>query len=168
MTVSVILAGLVFAAFGGRQLTVAARNMTDAVGSVLGAVFVWIAVPFLAVLAIMTLVGLPFGIGLLVFLLPALWFLGYIVAGARLGGWLVGLAGGETGGRPYLAVALGLLILQLIVLLPVVGGIVVALAGAWGAGALAITIFRGAGGGIGAGANRIAPAPPASTTPQTA
>ena len=47
----------------------------------------------LAVLAMITLVGIPLEIGLLAFLLPGLWFLGYIVAATRLGGFLAGLSG---------------------------------------------------------------------------
>jgi hypothetical protein len=167
MTFSVIVAGVLFAAVGGRQLTEAARSMTDAVASVVGFVFVWIAIPVLAAVAMATLIGLPLGFGVLVFLLPALWFLGYIVAGARLGGFIVGLAGRENGGaHPFAATALGLLILQLLVLVPVVGAIVALFAGAWGAGALAVTAYRGAGGkGFGIGNTPAAPLP---TTPQTA
>ena len=36
-------------------------------------------------MAMLTLVGIPLGLGVLLLVLPALWFLGYIVAGARLG-----------------------------------------------------------------------------------
>jgi hypothetical protein len=147
MTLAVVVAGLVFAAVGGRQLTEATRTMTgDAVNTILGIVFVWVALPLIAVVAMVTLVGLPFGLGLLIFLLPALWFLGYIVAGARLGGLLVGLSGRETGVHPLLATFAGLLLLQLLVLVPVLGSLVALLAGLWGAGALAYTAYRAAGG----------------------
>jgi hypothetical protein len=146
MTVAVIVAGLIFAAVGGRQLTASARTMTgDAVNTVLGLVFVWVALPVIAGIAVVTLIGLPVGLGVFVFLLPALWFLGLIVAGTRLGLAIVKTSGREEGGHPYLATFTGLLILQFLILLPILGALVVFFAGIWGAGALAVTAFRGAG-----------------------
>ncbi|MEN9221621.1 MAG: hypothetical protein Q6M04_04210, partial [Thermostichus sp. BF3_bins_97] len=54
----------------------------------------------------------------------------------------------------------GLLILQVIVLLPVLGALVVFLAGVWGAGALAVTAFKAAGGkGFDATSTASAPVP---------
>jgi len=147
MTVAVIISGLIFAAVGGRQLISAARTTTgEAVNTLLGVVFVWIALPFFAGIAVVTLVGLPLGLGVLLFVLPALWFLGLIVAGTRLGLAIVKASGREPGLHPYLASFVGLLILQILILVPVIGAIVVLLAGAWGAGALAYVAFRAAGG----------------------
>jgi hypothetical protein len=54
-------------------------------------------------------------------------------------------------------------LLQAIVLLPFVGGLVAAIAGAWGAGALAITIYRNSGGSLG---SRTSPSAPAPAAPQ--
>jgi hypothetical protein len=147
LTVALIGAGLIFAAIGGRQLREAARRMTaEPVNTVLGVVFVAVAIPVLAGFAIATLVGILFGVGLLVFLLPALWFLGYIVAAARLGGALIGLRGPDAGGHPYAATVLGVVLLQLLVLVPVIGAVVAVLAGLWGAGALAVGGYKAAGG----------------------
>jgi hypothetical protein len=147
LTVALIGAGFIFAAIGGRQLREAARRMTaEPVNTILGVVFVAVAIPMLAGLAITTLVGIPFGIGLLIFLLPALWFLGYIVAAARLGGVLIGLRGPDSGGHPYAATVLGVVLLQLLVLVPVIGAVVALLAGLWGAGALAVSGYKAAGG----------------------
>jgi hypothetical protein len=146
MTVAVVASGLIFAAVGGRQLVSSARTMTgDAVNTILGLVFVWIALPIIAGVAIATLVGLPLGLGVLIFLLPTRWFLGLIVAGTRLGMAIVKTSGREHGEHPYLASFIGLLILQFLILLPVLGAVVVFLAGIWGAGALALTALRGAG-----------------------
>jgi hypothetical protein len=83
------------------------------VNTILGVVFVWVALPIIAALAIVTLIGLPLGLGVLIFLLPALWFLGLIVAGTRLGLAIVKVSGRESGEHPYLASFVGLLILQL-------------------------------------------------------
>lgn len=164
MTVAVVVAGLVFAAVGGRQLLSSTRTMTgEAVNAILGVVFVWIGLPIVAGLAIASLIGLPLGLGILLFLLPALWFLGLLVAGTRLGLAIVRAVGRGSGDHPYLAAFVGLLILQVIVLLPVLGALVVFLAGVWGAGALAVTAFKAAG-GKGFDASSTAPAPVPSGT----
>ena len=147
MTIAMVVAALVFAAFGGRQLAAAARSMTgDLVNTIIGAVFFWVGVPLLAVLALITVIGIPIGIGLLLFLLPTIGFLGYLITGTRLGTWLLGLGGREAGERPFLAAALGTLVLQLLVLIPVIGIVIAIVAGIWGGGALAFRIYRGAGG----------------------
>jgi hypothetical protein len=144
MTVAVVIAGLVFAAIGGRQLRSSTDTLTGELAySILGAVVVWIGVPFVAVLAFLTVVGIPFGLALLLLALPLLWLLGYLVAGTRLGRALFALAGRRPpSGHPYVAATLGLIVLQIIVLVPVVGWAIGALAGMWGAGALAVAAFR--------------------------
>jgi hypothetical protein len=147
MTIALVVAGLVFAAVGGRQLNAAARIMTgEAVNTIVGVVFVWVAIPIIAFIAVITLVGLPLGVGLMLFLLPALGFLGYIVAANRLGSALVARFGNATADHPFGATTLGILLLQLVLLVPVVGAIVAAVAGIWGAGALAYLAYRSGGG----------------------
>ncbi|HLF77541.1 MAG TPA: hypothetical protein VJB57_08615 [Dehalococcoidia bacterium] len=170
MSVAVVAAGLVFAAVGGHQLKRSAETMTgDAVGVLVGVVFVWVAIPVVAGVAMATLIGIPLGIGLLLFLLPALWFLGYIVAGARLGGALVGLTGRTAGEHPYAATTVGLVLLQLAVLIPVLGALVALFAGIWGAGAIAIGAYRAAGGrGFAPTPTTPAPQPPTPAQEVTA
>jgi hypothetical protein len=147
MTLAVIASALIFAGFGGRQLAAAARATTgDLVNTIIGGVFLWIGVPILAGIAIVTIVGLPFGLGLLLFLLPTFGFLGYLVAGTRLGMWLLGLGGRDPGQRPFLAAGLGTLALQLLVLIPFLGVAIALLAGIWGGGALAFRLYRNADG----------------------
>jgi hypothetical protein len=149
MTVAVVLAALIFAAVGGRQLTAAADALTsDAAMSILAAVIVWVGGPILAVIAFVTVVGIPFGLGILLVVLPALWFLGYIVAGTRLGLAITqrGRDAGDVPNHPYLAALVGLLILQVVALIPVVGWLIVLVAGLYGAGGLALIAFRGARG----------------------
>jgi hypothetical protein len=151
MTAAVVLAGLIFAAVGGSQLTRASYALTsDAAMSILAAVVIWIGAPLLAVLAFVTLVGIPFAIGVLLVALPALWFLGYIVSGVRIG-LAITRRGAEdpdaTDVHPYLAALVGLLILQIIALIPVLGWIIVILAGVYGAGGLALIAARGFRGG---------------------
>ena len=143
-SVFVILCGLLFAAIGGRQLADAATVQWRRPGlSVLSALALWVGVPALAVIAMLTVVGIPVGISLLVFVLPALWFLGYLVTGAGLGA-LIGRRRGRLGrtDHPYAAVALGLLVLQLVAFIPWIGAVVALLAGVWGAGGLALRAGR--------------------------
>lgn len=147
MTVAMVVSALLFAAFGGRQLVAAAVAMTgDLVNTIIGGVVLWAGVPILAGIAIATIIGLPLGLGVLLFLLPAFGFLGYLVTGTRLGIWLLGLGGRETGERPFLAAALGTFALQLLVLIPALGILIALLAGVWGGGSLAFRTYRGAGG----------------------
>jgi hypothetical protein len=73
-----------------------------------------------------------------------MWFFGYIVAGAALGKLI--LHRGDNAGRPFVATTLGLVLLQLGLIVPVIGGIVAMVAGAWGAGTLTYLAYRAAGG----------------------
>nr|AYM52966.1 hypothetical protein [Jahnella sp. MSr9139] len=140
MTVLVVVAGLLFAALGGRQLAgAAAEFLARPSGSILTALLLWVGLPVVAVVAFFTVVGIPLGFLVLFVVVPALWFLGYIVAGTGLGA-LLRQAGRSIGAgdHPYKAVVLGLLLLQLLMFVPWVGGPLAMLAGMWGAGALAL------------------------------
>jgi hypothetical protein len=162
LTVALIVAGLIFAAIGGRQLRDAAARMTqEPVNVVVGAVIVLFVIPILAGIAAVTIIGIPLAIGLTLFLLPALWFLGYIVAGTRLGGALVGLAGRGGGEHPFAAAALGILLLQIALLIPVLGLLVALAAGLWGAGSLLAGAFKAA-----TGRGFESPGAPAGPAPQ--
>jgi hypothetical protein len=144
-TLLVLVAGLVFAATGGRQLS----EMVGLIGartgqSILAAVILWIAVPIAAIIALVTLVGIPIGIGILLFLLPALWFLGYLVSGTALGVVLLrALHTAQHRDHPYVAALLGLLLLQVAGLVPVIGWTVAFFAGLLGGGVLAYRLWAG-------------------------
>lgn len=144
-TIVVLVAGLIFAALGGRQLTEAGEELTRRLGeSVIAGLIVWIGGPILGVLAFLTIIGIPLGLAIFVIALPALGFLGYIVAGTRLGAALIQAVGvTEHPNRPYLAAVVGLVALQIVGVIPIIGGIVVLLAGFLGSGALAALIWRG-------------------------
>jgi cytoskeletal protein CcmA (bactofilin family) len=151
-TIVVLVAGLLFAAVGGRQLSTAAGLITSRPGeTVLAAVLVWVLLPILAVLFFFTLVGIPLGLAVLLILLPALWFLGYLVAGTRLGAALL-TAGNRPAERshPYFAALIGLLVLQLLLFVPAIGGLIAFLAGLIGAGALVYLAWNAARTGRGA------------------
>jgi hypothetical protein len=140
-TIAILAAGLVFAAVGGRQLKAAGDTMTGNVGpSLLGVVVAWMLLPVLMVFAVFTVVGIPVGIGYFLFILPVVWFLGYLVAGTQLGRMI--LRSQRDVRNPYLAAILGLLILQIIGLFPVFGGLIAFVAGVVGSGALVVMGWR--------------------------
>lgn len=143
-TILFVAVALTWAAIGGRQLSNVAGLLAArpelAVGW--GLVF-WIAAPVLAVAAMFTVVGIPLGIALLVVVLPLMWTLGYIVAGTRLGFLIDDLRGATPDlGRPFQAAVIGVAIFQLVALVPIVGGLIVLLAGLLGAGAIVVHAWR--------------------------
>jgi hypothetical protein len=143
MTLLVVLVALGWAAVGGSQLSAIAGLLGARPGLAGGAaVIFWIAVPVIAVVALFTVIGIPIGITLLV-VLPLLWGLGYVTTGTRLGFFLADLRHTTPNlAHPYLEAVLGVVIFQLIGLVPIVGGIVVALAGLFGAGAIVMHAWR--------------------------
>ncbi len=146
-TVFLIGAALLFAAIGGRQLSAAAASMTSRTGpSLLAALALWIGLPIIGVIFLITVVGIPIGLAILLLGLPALWILGYITAGARLGAAVTGSLGRTPGEHPYLAAFLGVVILQILVVIPVIGWLVGAVAGFWGAGAVGLIAYNAARG----------------------
>jgi hypothetical protein len=144
-TIVILVAGILFAVFGARQLVGAAAMLTGRPGpSVVTALVVWVGLPILAVLAFFTVIGIPLGIVTLVFLMPVLWFLGYLVAGTRLGLAIVRTPDPIVArGRLVLAAVAGLLIFQVVGLVPFIGGLIVFLAGWVGSGALIYLGYRG-------------------------
>lgn len=142
ITIVLLLAGLAFAAFGHRQLVESAQmSITRPGASILTALIVWVGLTLLAILAFVTVIGIPLGLTLLLLVLPVLWCLGYIVLGQVVGVWLSRLAGQPP--HRYLSVLIGLIALQLISLVPVVGGPIGLLAGLFGAGALVYRLYHG-------------------------
>jgi hypothetical protein len=144
LTLTAVVAGLVFAAIGGRQLSRAAMALTGELPySILGAVVVWIVLPVLGVFALITVIGIPAGLALLLAVLPLLGLFGYVTAGTRLGAALLSLGGGTRPvDHPYAATTLGVIVLQVVLLVPVAGWAIAFLAGVWGSGALAAAAWR--------------------------
>jgi len=108
----------------------------------LATLVLWVAVPVAAVIAFVSVVGIATGIGIVLFVTPALWFIGYLVAGVAIGDGILGATRREQGGRPYAAVTLGLATLLLLGLVPVLGAIVMSIAGIVGSGAVALVAWR--------------------------
>lgn len=143
MTLAVLVFGLLLVAVAPRQAANAAAAMTADPGwSILSAAITFIAVPIAAVIALITVIGVPLGIGVLAFLLPALWFLGYLVGGLMLGTLIYSRASERLRDNRYLVVATGLAVLQLFVLIPFLGILVGVLMGLWGGGAVVLLAWR--------------------------
>jgi hypothetical protein len=144
MTLLFVAVALGWAALGGRQLSDIAGLLGARPGlAAVAAVIFWIAVPVVAFVAFVTVIGIPIGIALLLVVLPLLWGLGYVTTGTRLGFFLADLRRTRPDlAHPYLEAVLGVVIFQLIGLIPILGGIVVALAGLFGAGAIVVHAWR--------------------------
>ncbi|MGE3615344.1 MAG: hypothetical protein AB7L66_05660 [Gemmatimonadales bacterium] len=144
-TVTLTVAAAVFAAVGGRVLDRATWLLRTApAAALLGAVIVYAGLPMLAFFAFVTVVGSGVGVAIVAVLLPGLWLLGYLAAGTWLGRVILPfLKAEDTPERPYAAAMIGITAAQVVGLIPVVGGLLVFLAGCVGAGALASLAWTG-------------------------
>ena len=155
MALATLVAGLVLVAIASRQVRAAERLIVREPGSVfVVGLLAAILTPVLAVIAIVTIVGAPLGVALLLAVMPALAFVGYLVAAIFLGERILGNDVSQPAGeRPYGAALVGIVVLGVIGLVPGVGGVVTAIASVFGLGAvlvLAWRTIRGHGGEVGA------------------
>ena len=144
--VSALVAGVVLAGLAGRQVRAAGALIADEPAMVVGAAFVGLIGLLMAgVFAIVTVVGIPFGVGLLALVLPALFIVGYIVAGIWIGEWVLRRSSSVVPERPYRAAIVGLALVGLIGVIPPVGGLV-SFVGFGAVVLFAWRVFRGAPG----------------------
>ena len=146
VSISTLLIGLALLWLAGRGATRIADAGRTGIGPAIGwGLLAFFGLPILAVIALVTIVGIPLGLGLLA-ALALIYTLGYTATA-----WIVGrriLAGTSW----VLAFLLGWGILRVLALIPVVGGLVGFAAVVFGLGALTVTIWR---------ARSISPAAPA-------
>ncbi|MCL4183767.1 MAG: hypothetical protein KJ011_10010 [Burkholderiaceae bacterium] len=145
-----IVAGIVLLALAPR----ASRRVTQAlrarpVASPLLGAALFVGLPLVAVLLMITVVGIPLGL-LAIVALMALFLLGYLATAAALGDSLVERRGPAKTWQRLLATALALLVLFVLGQLPYVGWAVWLLALLFGSGAIALAVL---------GARRSRPAP---------
>jgi hypothetical protein len=138
VSVSTLIVGVLLVWLAPRALEAAERAVRERLGASVGlGVALAIGVPLLAVLALVTLVGIPFGIALLLAAIPVL-LVAYVMSA-----WIVGrrvLRNRST--SPWAALLVGWGILRLLALIPVVGGLVGLVATVVGLGALAVALWR--------------------------
>ena len=138
-----IVAGLLLAGLAGRQVRETERLIS---GEPLPVVLVGLAglivVPTVAVLLMISILGAPLGLGILFVGWPFVAFLGFLVAGIWVGDWILSRVDpGKVRERPYLASVVGLVVLQIVGIIPVVG-LVSAIASLLGFGAVLLAAWR--------------------------
>jgi cytoskeletal protein CcmA (bactofilin family) len=138
VSVSTLIVGALLVWLAPRALRAAEGAVRERLGaSVAWGVVIAIGVPLLAILALVTLVGIPFGIALLLAAIPVL-----LVAYATAA-WIVGrrvLRNRST--SPWWALLAGWGILRVLALIPVAGGLVGLAATVVGLGALAVALWH--------------------------
>lgn len=140
--IATILSALLFAAIApgtARRATGAIKS--DLGGVALAGVFLWIVLPLVATLLMLTVVGIPSALFVFFLLLPAFAFAGYLVAGIYVGNLLVDRD--QEKAHPYLAAFVGTLILMLVNFIPFLGGLMGAVAVLAGGASLALLAWRG-------------------------
>jgi hypothetical protein len=135
-----IASGLALAALAARQVRSAENLMdTEPVLTFVVGVAGLVIIPLVAVLAMITVVGAPLGLAILLVVWPAAAVAGYLVAGIWIGEWLLGrVSRRERSARPYLAAVVGLIVLPVISIIPFVG----AVASLFGFGAVLLLAWR--------------------------
>ena len=146
-----LAAGLLLAAVGARQVRSAERVIADEPLKVFGVGLLGaIVIPIVAIVAMITIVGAPLGLGILLGFLPLVAFVGFLVAGIFVGEEVLGTRKEPAAERPYRGALLGIVLLQVIGLVPVLGGLATAVASLLGFGAILLLgwrIVRGTGAG---------------------
>jgi hypothetical protein len=138
VSVSTLITGALLVWLAPGALDAAERAAREHVGATIGwGVAIAIGAPLLAILALVTLVGIPFGIALLLAAIPVL------LIAYTTGAWIAGrrvLRNRST--SRWAALLAGWGILRLVALIPVAGGLVGLAATVLGLGALTVALWR--------------------------
>jgi hypothetical protein len=135
-TVSALVLGLILIALWPRGFEALADSWRRSPGPVIGwGALLLIGLPIVAVIALVTIVGIPLGIGLLLALIP-LWAVGYVAGTFVLGRLIL-----RDSGR-FVAFLLGLLIVQVLALIPFLNALVAIVVVAIGLGTLIVAAWR--------------------------
>ena len=135
VTVSLLVLGLLLLLLAPRAAdAVAAAARRRWAPSIGVGLLAFVLLPVLAVAALVSLVGAPFGVGLLMALFP-LYAIGYVTAALALGRLIIK-------GPRIPAFVVGLAILRALALIPFAGGLIGLLAMIFGLGVLFMALFR--------------------------
>lgn len=134
-----IVGALVVAALASRQIRTAEDVIRRRPGTALGVGILGVLVPpFVAVLMMVTVVGIPLGLTFLFVAWPAVGLAGYLLAAIFIGDAIVArMRGGVVEDRPYLASVLGVVVLAVAGIVPFVS----AIASLFGLGAVVVTAW---------------------------
>lgn len=131
-TVSTLILGLLVLAFAPRLDAALAAVIRERLGSSIGwGVAAFFLVPIAAVILMVTVVGIPLGLFVLL-ALGLLYTVGYVATTIGVGRLLL------SSSSRYVGFLVAWVILRAIALIPVLGGVVFVLASAWGLGLLAV------------------------------
>ncbi|HEV7773443.1 MAG TPA: polymer-forming cytoskeletal protein [Conexibacter sp.] len=140
VTVSTLLVGVLLVLLAPRMLAAAERSAREHLWPAVGwGVLVAIAVPIVAILALITLVGIPFGVALLLALVPVM-LVAYVTCA-----WIIGRRLLKEGVSPWLALLAGWGVLRVLALIPVVGVLVGLVATVIGLGSLVVALWHARG-----------------------
>jgi hypothetical protein len=135
VSLSLLVLGLLLLLLAPRAGHAVARTAKTKLGASIGVgILVFILLPILGVLACLTILGIPFGFGLLAALFP-LYAIGYAATALVVGRMI--LKSALIG-----AFVVGLVILRLLALIPFAGGLIGLLAVILGLGVLFMTLLR--------------------------
>jgi len=134
-----IVAGLAVAALAARQI----RSAEELISHQPAETFVFglaglVVIPLVAILSMVTVIGAPLGLAILLMVWPAAAVAGYLVAAIWVGEWLLYRGDTPRPERPYLASVLGLVVLQVAGLVP----FVIPIASLFGFGAVLFLAWR--------------------------
>lgn len=137
VSVSTLIVGALLVWLAPRALAAAERAVRERLGATVGwGIAIAIGVPLLAILALVTLVGIPFGVALLLAAIPVL-----LVAYATTA-WIVGRRVLRSRSTSWAALLAGWGILRVLALIPVAGALVGLAATVAGLGALAVALWQ--------------------------
>ena len=138
-----IAAGLLLAGLAARQVRDAEGLISHQPGlTLVSGIVGLVGVPIVAVLLMITVVGAPLGVAILLMVWPLVAFIGYLVAGIWIGDWVLHqTVRGQGSERPYLAAIVGVLILEVLAIVPV-AAFLVALASLFGFGSVLLLALR--------------------------
>lgn len=138
-----VVAGLALAALAARQVRAAEQVISKEPGHALVVgIAGLILVPLVAILAMITVIGVPLGLAILLMVWPAVAIVGWLVAGIWIGDWLLYRGDRPRPERPYLAAVVGVLILMIVGIVPVIGPFIGAIASLFGFGAVLLLAWR--------------------------
>lgn len=136
-TVSLLILGLLLLWLAPRAMDAVARTWATSKGSsALWGVLLLIGLPVASILVMLTLVGIPFGLGTLLALF-FIYSLGYV-----FGAWAVGRSVMKESSSRALTFLAGFGIVRLLGLIPIAGGIVSFVVTVFGLGLAAVTLWR--------------------------
>jgi cytoskeletal protein CcmA (bactofilin family) len=138
VSVSTLVVGLVLLWLVGRGAAWILEAGRTRVGPAIGwGLLLFFGLPILAVIALVTVVGIPLGLGLLA-ALALIYALGYSAAA-----WILGRSIVRSPTAWVVAFLVGWAILRVVALVPILGGLVWFVAVVFGLGALLVAIWRG-------------------------